>query len=296
MDKRANTVFASAASGKDKGHFRETMRRLFKNKMAIAALIFVILLLLVAIFADVLAPYDYAKQDHNAIFEGSSSKHLLGTDSLGRDILSRLIYGSRQSLAIALLSVAIAASIGIVIGSIAGYYGGVVDNVLMRFLDIYQSIPVLILSIALAAAFGPGIFNTILALGISVCPYFARMMRASTISVRSREFINAARADNAGDLRIIIKHVLPNAFAPMIVTITLSIGSSFLTAATLSFVGLGAQPPEPEWGAMLTAARTYFRDYPTLIIYPGICIMLSVLAFNILGDGLRDALDPRLKK
>lgn len=292
---RDNTKIASAASGRDKGIFRETTHRLFKNKMAVAALIFIIFLLLVAVFADAIAPYNYAKQDYNAILEGSSSAHLLGTDNLGRDILSRLIHGSRQSLAIALLSVAIAAAIGIVIGSIAGYYGGLVDNTLMRFLDIYQSIPVLILSIALAAAFGPGVFNTILALGISVCPYFARMMRASTISVRNREFINAARVNNAGDLRIILRHVLPNAFAPMIVTITMSIGASFLTAATLSFVGLGAQPPEPEWGAMLTAARTYFRDYPALIMYPGICIMLSVLAFNLLGDGLRDALDPRLK-
>ena len=281
--------------GKDNGMFREMLHRLFKSKTAIAALIFIAFLVLVAIFADFIAPYDYAKQDHSAVLEGSSSAHLLGTDNLGRDILSRLIYGSRESLEIAVLSVVIAAAIGITIGLLAGYYGGVVDNVLMRFLDIYQSIPVLVLSIALAAAFGPGIFNTILALGISVCPYFARMMRASIISVRGREFINAARVNNANDLRIMLMHMMPNAFAPMIVTITMSIGSSFLTAATLSFVGLGAQPPEPEWGAMLTAARTYFRDYPSLIMYPGICIMLSVLAFNLLGDGLRDALDPRLK-
>lgn len=283
------------SSIKKTSQFKEVTRRLFKNKLAIAGLVFIVLLVLIMIFADFLAPYGYAEQDFTATYQGPSADHLLGTDHLGRDILSRLIYGSRISMEIAVLSVALSATIGITIGAIAGFYGGKIDNLLMRFLDIYQSIPVLILSIAIATSLGPGVTNTILALAISVCPSYARLMRASIMTVRDKEYIEAARSINAGDARIILRHALPNAFSPMIVNITMTIGSSMLTAATLSFVGLGAQPPSPEWGAMLTAAKSYIRDYPYMITSPGVCIMLSVLSFNVLGDGLRDALDPRLK-
>ena len=268
------------SSIKKTSQFKEVTRRLFKNKLAIAGLVFIVLLIFIMIFAGFLAPY---------------AEHLLGTDHLGRDILSRLIYGSRISMEIAVLSVALSATIGITIGAIAGFYGGKIDNLLMRFLDIYQSIPVLILSIAIATSLGPGVTNTILALAISVCPSYARLMRASIMTVRDKEYIEAARSINANDARIILRHALPNALSPMIVNITMTIGSSMLTAATLSFVGLGAQPPSPEWGAMLTAAKSYIRDYPYMITSPGVCIMLSVLSFNVLGDGLRDALDPRLK-
>lgn len=280
---------------KKTNHGKEVMQRLCKNRMAIAGLVFILFLFLVAAFADLIAPYDYAAQDFTATFRWPGAGHLLGTDNLGRDILTRLIYGTRISLKIALLSVAISSVIGITLGAIAGYYGGIIDNLLMRFLDIYQSIPVLILSIAIATSLGPGVTNTIIALAISVCPQYARLMRASIMTVRDKEYIEAAKSINAGDGRIILRHVVPNALSPMIVSITMSIGSSMLTAATLSFVGLGAQPPSPEWGAMLTAAKTYIRDYPYMITAPGVCIMLSVLSFNVLGDGLRDALDPRLK-
>ncbi len=283
------------SSIKKTSQFKEVTRRLFKNKLAIAGLVFIVLLIFIMIFADFLAPYGYAEQDFTATYQGPSAEHLLGTDHLGRDILSRLIYGSRISMEIAVLSVALSATIGITIGAIAGFYGGKIDNLLMRFLDIYQSIPVLILSIAIATSLGPGVTNTILALAISVCPSYARLMRASIMTVRDKEYIEAARSINANDARIILRHALPNAFSPMIVNITMTIGSSMLTAATLSFVGLGAQPPSPEWGAMLTAAKSYIRDYPYMITSPGVCIMLSVLSFNVLGDGLRDALDPRLK-
>jgi peptide/nickel transport system permease protein len=283
------------SSIKKTSQFKEVTRRLFKNKLAIAGLVFIVLLIFIMIFADFLAPYGYAEQDFTATYQGPSAEHLLGTDHLGRDILSRLIYGSRISMEIAVLSVALSATIGITIGAIAGFYGGKIDNLLMRFLDIYQSIPVLILSIAIATSLGPGVTNTILALAISVCPSYARLMRASVMTVRDKEYIEAARSINANDARIILCHALPNAFSPMIVNITMTIGSSMLTAATLSFVGLGAQPPSPEWGAMLTAAKSYIRDYPYMITSPGVCIMLSVLSFNVLGDGLRDALDPRLK-
>ena len=283
------------SSIKKTSQFKEVTRRLFKNKLAIAGLVFIVLLIFIMIFADFLAPYGYAEQDFTATYQGPSAEHLLGTDHLGRDILSRLIYGSRISMEIAVLSVALSATIGITIGAIAGFYGGKIDTLLMRFPDIYQSIPVLILSIAIATSLGPGVTNTILALAISVCPSYARLMRASIMTVRDKEYIEAARSINANDARIILRHALPNAFSPMIVNITMTIGSSMLTAATLSFVGLGAQPPSPEWGAMLTAAKSYIRDYPYMITSPGVCIMLSVLSFNVLGDGLRDALDPRLK-
>lgn len=280
---------------KKKSHLREILQRLFKNKLAVAGLVTIILLVLVAILAPVLAPFPYEEQDLSATYQFPNASHLLGTDNLGRDILSRLIYGTRQSLRIGVLSVAIASTLGIIFGSVAGFYGGKIDNILMRMLDIYQSIPAMLLSIALAAALGPGINNAILAIGISTMAEYARMIRAQILTVREREFVEAARAINAGDFRIVTKHIIPNALAPLIVSITMNIGNSILAAATLSFIGLGAQPPLPEWGAMLSAGRAYMRDYGYLVVIPGICIMISVLAFNLLGDGLRDALDPKMK-
>lgn len=278
-----------------KSQFAEIMQRLAKNKLAMAGLVIIVLLTLLAVFAPLIAPYDYITQDYESIYVKPCSAHLLGTDRLGRDIFSRLIYGARQSLRIGVLSVAIAAALGTLMGSIAGFYGGTIDNLLMRFLDIYQSIPGMLLSIALAASLGPGINNAILAIGISTIPAYARIIRASILTVREKEYIEAATAINASDPRIILKHVLPNAISPLIVEITMNIGNSILAAATLSFIGLGAQPPAPEWGAMLCEGRNYMRDYGYLVVYPGVCIMASVLSFNLLGDGLRDALDPRLR-
>ena len=280
---------------KKKSRSYDVIRRLFKNKLAVVGLVVILLLVLIAAAAPVLAPFPYEKQDLMSIYQRPNPTHLMGTDNMGRDILSRLIYGTRQSLRIGVFSVAIAAVLGITFGSIAGFYGGKVDNILMRFLDIYQSIPAMLLSIALAAALGPGINNAILAIGISTMSDYARMIRAQILTVREREFVEAARAINASNARIIVKHIIPNAFAPLIVSITMNIGNSILAAATLSFIGLGAQPPLPEWGAMLAAGRSFMRDYGYLVIEPGICIMASVLAFNLLGDGLRDALDPRMK-
>lgn len=274
---------------------REILHRLFKNKLAVAGLVTIVLLVLVAILAPVLAPFPYEAQDLESTYQFPNAAHPLGTDNLGRDIMSRLIYGTRQSLRIGVLSVAIASTLGIIFGSVAGFYGGRVDNILMRMLDIYQSIPAMLLSVALAAALGPGINNAILAIGISTMAEYARMIRAQILTVREREYVEAARAINAGDFRIVTKHIIPNALAPLIVSITMNIGNSILAAATLSFIGLGAQPPLPEWGAMLSAGRAYMRDYGYLVVIPGICIMISVLAFNLLGDGLRDALDPKMK-
>ena len=280
---------------KKKPRFSETWRRLKKNKAAMVSLFVIIIIILVAALAPVIAPYPYDEQDYNKSFNPPSRENLLGTDKLGRDVLSRLIYGASQSLQLGVVATAIASVIGIIIGAIAGYYGGWTDNLIMRFFDIYQSIPMFLLCVTLAAVMGPSLQNAILAIGISMIPAPARLMRASILSIREMEYIEAAKAINAGSSRIIRKHIVPNAIAPMIVFITMSIGMNILAGAGLSFIGLGAQPPIPEWGSLVSDARSIMRDHGTLALYPGICIMITVLAFNLLGDGLRDALDPRLK-
>lgn len=280
---------------KKKSGFYDVWRRLKKNKGAVISMFLILVLLLVAIFADVIAPFPYDEQNYDECYAPHSAKHLLGTDKLGRDVLSRLIYGARQSLMIGIFSVAISAILGMFIGAIAGYFGGWVDNILMRFLDIYQSIPMMLLCIVLSAVLGPSLRNTIIALGVSMTPQFARLMRASILTVRDMEYVEAAKSINTGNAQIILSYIVPNAISPMIVSITMYIGSAILIGAMMSFIGLGVQPPIPEWGTLISDARNVMRSHPTLALYPGICIMITVLAFNLLGDGLRDALDPRLK-
>ncbi len=280
---------------KKRSQFGEVWHRLKKNKIAVASLIVLILLFLTSALAPVLAPYNYDQEDFNASFAAPSKEHLLGTDRLGRDILSRLLYGSQQSLKIGIYSTAFAAVAGIILGALAGYYGGRIDNLIMRFLDVYQGIPMFLLCVTLAAVLGPSLRNAIIAIGISSVPGYARMMRASILTVGEMEYIEAARAINATDKRIILKHIIPNAISPLIVMITMSMGSSVLAGAGMSFIGLGVQAPIPEWGAMISDARSFLRGHGELALYPGICVIITVLAFNLLGDGLRDALDPRLK-
>lgn len=278
-----------------KSRLHDIWRQLRKNKLAVVALFVLLLMVLIAVLAPLLAPYTYTQQNSKLSNAPPSREHLLGNDRLGRDILSRLIYGSRQSLQMGVLAIAIAATIGILVGAVAGFYGGWVDNLVMRLLDIYQAIPMFLLCVALAAVMGPSLRNAIIALGIAIVPGFARMMRASVLTVREKEYVEAARAINKNDTIIILKHIMPNAIGPLIVQITMGVGSCILSGAALSFIGLGAQPPIPEWGAMISDARNTMRQYPTHAIYPGICIMICVLSCNLLGDGLRDALDPRLK-
>lgn len=278
-----------------KSKLYDVWRQLKKNRLAVVALIVLILLILVAVFAPLIAPYPYEKQNSKLSFAPPSHEHLLGNDKLGRDILSRLIYGSRQSLSMGVIAVAIAAVIGITIGSIAGYFGKWVDNLFMRLLDIYQAMPMFLLCVALAAVMGPSLRNAIIALGIGSVPGYARMMRASILTVREKEYVEAAKAIDASNLNIILKYIMPNAIGPLIVQITMGVGGCIMAGAALSFIGLGVQPPIPEWGAMISDARNYLREYPRLALYPGICVMISVLSCNLLGDGLRDALDPRLK-
>ncbi len=272
-------------------------KRLMKKKLAVTGLIIIIALVLLAIFAPWIAPYDYAQQDYTAVMQKPSltSGHLLGTDNLGRDLLSRIIYGTRYSLSMGLLAVLLAAIVGIAVGAIAGYYGGMLDNILMRFLDIYQSIPSLILCIALAAVMGAGLKSAVVAIAFASVGRYARMTRASIMQIRGMEYVEAATAINASDRRILIKHILPNAFSPMIVQISMTIGAAILMGATMSFIGLGAQPPLPEWGTLLAESRNYLREAGYLLLAPGFMILITVIAFNLVGDGLRDALDPRLK-
>ena len=278
-----------------KSRLLEIWHQLKKNKLAVVALFVLLAIFLIAILAPVLAPYSYIDQNSKLKNAPPSREHLLGNDRLGRDMLSRLIYGSRQSLQMGVLAVAIAAIIGIAIGAFSGFYGGWVDNLIMRLLDIYQAVPMFLLCVSLAAILGPSLRNAIIALGFGTVPGYARIMRASVLTVREKEYVEAARAINARDGRIIVKHIIPNAIGPLIVQITMGVGSCILAGSALSYIGLGAQPPIPEWGAMISDARNVMREYPTHALYPGICVIISVLACNLLGDGLRDALDPRLK-
>ena len=273
----------------------EVWKRLKRKKIAVAAMIILILLFAMAIFAPLIAPYGYEEANLSRGLERSSSEHLLGTDRLGRDTLSRLIYGSRQSLQIGIIALTSATLLGVFVGSIAGYYGGFVDNAIMRFLDLFNGIPMFLLTVTLAAVLGPSLRNAIIAIAIAMWPGSARLMRASILSVREMEYIEAAKSNNANVWRIILRHIIPNAIAPVLVSYTMGMGMSVLQGASLSFIGLGVQPPIPEWGAMISEARSFMRAQPQLALYPGILVMITVLAFNMLGDGLRDALDPRLK-
>nr|WP_238480914.1 nickel transporter permease [Desulforadius tongensis] len=275
---------------------REFWRRLKKNKLAMTSLIFLAALTLIAVFAPYIAPYDPTNGVMADSLQKPSAQHLLGTDELGRDILSRIIFGARISLRVGLLAVAIALSIGTVLGSIAGYFGGRIDNLIMRFMDVMLSFPSLLLAIAFMSVLGRGVENAVIAISIVTMPEYARIVRGSVLSVKENEYVQAARAIGNRDGAIILKHILPNVIAPIIVRGTLGISTAILETAALGFLGLGVQPPDAEWGTMLGAGRSYMFNAPHLVMFPGIAITLTVMAFNLLGDGLRDALDPRLRQ
>ncbi len=280
---------------KQRTRFQETWRRLKKNKWAIGGLILIILLVLLALFAEYIAPEGIDDQAYDRTLESPSVETPLGTDNLGRCVLSRIIHGSRLSLSIGFITTAIGLTVGGFLGALAAYYGGRVDNLIMRFMDIILAIPGIIFAIALVTALGVNLTNLMIAVGVNSVPYFARIIRSTVMSTKENEFIEAARAVGSSDMWIIFKHILPNSFAPIMVQATLRIGNTIIIASGLSFLGLGAQPPLPEWGRMLSDGRRYLRDSWWMATFPGISIMITVLAFNLLGDGLRDALDPRLK-
>lgn len=273
----------------------QIMQRLRKNKVSMAGLVIIVILIVLAILSPLLTPYNYKEMEMGNMYATPTWAHIFGCDDLGRDIFSRLLYGSRASLSLGILATLVSTGIGIIIGSIVGYYGGWVDNVIMRVLDIFQAIPGTLLAIAISAALGPGFVNTIIALSIGGIPMTVRLLRGSILTIRNQEYIEASEKINCSRFRVILVHILPNSIAPLIVSVTMGIGNTILMAASLSYIGLGVQPPTPEWGAMLSAGKAVITKYPHLCIFPGLCIMVVVLAFNMLGDGLRDAMDPKLK-
>jgi ABC-type dipeptide/oligopeptide/nickel transport system permease subunit len=282
-------------------HKRESLwldfwNQLRRNRAAMAGLFILIILILVAAFAPWIAPYDYTASNMPESLNPPSWSHWLGTDEIGRDILSRIIFGARVSLKVGIEAVFISLLAGIFLGALAGFYGGFIDNLIMRFMDIMLAFPPLLLAMAFIAALGRGLDNAIIAIGIVSIPEYARIVRGSVLSVKENDYIQAARAIGNHDLEIIGYHILPNISAPIIVRATLGISAAILEAAALGFLGLGVQPPEAEWGSMLGSGRSAIFSAPHLVTFPGIAITITVLAFNLLGDGLRDALDPRLKQ
>ena len=273
-----------------------------QNRGAVIGLFVFALLVLTALFAPLLAPYDPTQQFRDALLvppfwqEGGSTRFLLGTDAVGRDMLSRLIYGSQYSLFIGMVVVAIALTGGIIIGLVAGFFGGWVDTVIMRVMDVVLAFPSLLLALVLVAILGPGLTNAMIAIAIVYQPHFARLTRAAVMSEKGREYVTAAKVAGAGNLRLMFKTILPNCLAPLIVQATLSFSSAVLDSAALGFLGMGAQPPASEWGTMLAEAREFILRAWWVVTLPGLAILVSVLAINLMGDGLRDALDPKLKR
>ena len=279
------------------GRFQEVMHRLSKNFGAMTGAAIVLIVVIIALTCQLWIDYDTEVVAINGsqMLQHPSAQHIMGTDELGRDIFSRIVYGARISMTVGLIAVSISCVVGCVLGAIAGYYGGILDNVIMRCTDILMAIPSILLNISIVAALGSGLQNVMIAIGISSIPGYCRIMRASILSLRDQEFVEAARAAGAGSVSIIYHHILPNCLAPLIVQATLRIGSAILSCASMSFIGLGIVPPTPEWGAMLSNGREFLRDAPHLTTFPGVAIMFAVFAMNLMGDGLRDALDPKLK-
>ncbi len=274
----------------------DVWKRLRKNKLAMVGMVIVIILVFITIFANVLAPYDYSQQNPLIRLQLPSSEHWFGTDDFGRDLFSRIIYGGRISLLVAVMGVAIGILIGGLLGSVAGYFGGAVDNIIMRCMDIVQAIPGILLAVCISAILGGGVWQTAIAISISGIAGNCRMLRATALSIRSQEYVEASLACGATNMRVILSHVIPNCLAPIIVDSSLRIGGNIMMISGLSFIGLGVQPPIPEWGAIINSGRQYIRDFWPLITFPGIAIMITMFGFNVFGDGLRDALDPKLKR
>ena len=289
---------ATKAAPKKRSQFEEVWRRLKKNKMAMIGLAIVVFLVLLAVFADFLFDYEeiVIKQNTAIRLQGPSAEHWFGTDEFGRDILARLVHGGRISLVVGVVAVSIALVLGGTLGAISGFFGGKVDMLISRAMDILLAVPSLLLSITIVSALGPSIMNLMIAIAVSSVPGYARIVRSSVMTVRDNEFVEAAKAIGANDAQIIASHILPNCLAPIIVQVSLKVASAILSTSGLSFLGLGVKAPTPEWGSMLSGGRAYLRNAPHLTVFPGLCIMLTILSMNLLGDGLRDALDPKLKQ
>lgn len=273
----------------------DSVKRLAKNRTALVGLITIGAFLLAGLLAPVIAPYDPYDPHLPSKLARPSSEHVLGCDELGRDLLSRILYGARISLFIGTISVSLGLLVGAPLGAISGFYGGKVDLIIQRFIDILMAFPGILLAIMVVSVLGVGLWNAMIAIGVVSIPVYTRLVRGSVLAIREQEYVQAARAIGASDARIILRHIVPNALGPIIVQSSLQVASAILWAAGLGFLGLGARPPLPEWGAMLSRGRVFIRVAPHATIFPGLAIMLSVLGFNLLGDGLRDLLDPRLR-
>lgn len=297
------SVFASKAGSvpvhttKKKSQIVTIATRYQKNKLAMVGLVMLILLIFMALTADLFFDYnlDVIGQNMSQRLQPPSAEHWLGTDQYGRDMMARIVFGSRISLVVGLVTIAIGLSFGAVIGAVAGYYGGKIDNLLMRIMDVFLAIPSMLLAVCIVAALGGGLMNLLIASGVSQIARFARIVRSSIITMKGEQFIEAAKACGTSDRRIIMHHIIPNAIGPIIVQATLNMAQAILMVSSLSFVGLGITPPTPEWGSMLSTVKEHMRFYPYLVISPGVAIVLAVMALNLIGDGLRDALDPKLK-
>lgn len=290
--------------------YRQAVRAFFRQRSAVIGLAIIILLLVIAVFAPLIAPYepnqvligieDVQKRSAPCIHmlgcPAAQPQHIMGTDGNNRDEWSRIVFGARISLYIGFITVGFAIIVGVLLGAIAGFVGGALDNIIMRILDVLLAFPALLLAIAIVSVLGPGLINAMLAIAIVSIPAYARVMRASVLAAKQEEYVQAARVVGVSPATILFRHIMPNAISPLIVQGTLGIGTAILETAALSFLGLGAQPPTPEWGSMLSAERNQVFSAPYLVFFPGLAIMVNVLGFNLLGDGLRDALDPRLRR
>lgn len=285
----------STELAKSDNTFYGLMRRLLRSKAAIFGLVIIGLMFICALFAPLIATHDYAKQDLPSMLQPPSKAHLFGTDEFGRDIFSRVIYGSRVSIKVGFLAVGISLLTGLFFGSIAGYYGRLLDSVICALIDIALAFPMTLLAIAIIAVLGPGLFNVCLAIALSSWGSFARIARGQFLSLKNQEFVEAARILGYSDARIIFRHILPNSLAPLVVLTTLEVPKAIIVEATLSFLGLGIQPPLPSWGSIMSSGRSFLFHAPWITIFPGVMIILIVMGFNLLGDALRDSLDPRLR-
>lgn len=287
----------AVSSGTDRyREMRRVFRQLRRNRLSMLGLLIISFFLLCAILAPLLAPYDPAIPNFAYALRQPSPQHLLGTDELGRDLLSRMLFGARTSLGIGFISVIIGAAAGVPLGALSGYYGGKLDLFLQRGIDVLIAFPGILLAIIVVSIMGVGLENAMIAIGVASIPVYTRLTRGSVLALKEMEYITAAKALGLSDARIIIRHILPNCLSPLIVQSTFQVATAILWAAGLGFLGLGAQPPSPEWGAMLSRGRVFMRTYPFLTTIPGLAIFLVVLGFNLFGDGLRDSLDPRARK
>ena len=297
MKKQSEMNGTNFLNAQKNSQFKDMVRRLFKNKAAVAGLFFLIFLILMAIFADAL--FDYNTQCINQNIperlQWPSAQHWFGTDEYGRDLLIRIVFGSRISLSIGFIAVLFGLIVGGVLGAVAGFFGGKIDNIIMRLCDVFLAVPMMLMAIVIVAALGASIVNLVIALSISSVPTFARIVRSAVLTVRDMDYVEAARAIGVKTPRILARYILPNCMGPIIVQTTLRVAATISNTAALSFLGLGVKAPQPEWGALLSSGREFIRDSGYLACIPGICIMLTILALNLLSDGLRDALDPRLK-